>query len=423
MKFKAQVGGLMAGMKPMITIASKGKDCPTAGFITLNSFHDRLEVVANGGFVSGSNTISNTSYNIDFSCENEGSVTIKASDLYNAMASFSNTDNIYFELFSQDGGGQEVIITSQTDKDEFQTIAVAKSENTCMFIDCDNDDNEKVNMNIRKDIFFSYANKILFAHGDGEGEKQKAFNYWILRSYGKTGLRFVAGTGTFFAVVEVEGENLTDNTEKNSIYFPNSQTAAILSILNDLNSNNISISSQKSYILMECGSAKISIYACDPEVKWPDENLFLNRSSKFNITTKAGNWRNAVKGITATNNEEAKTQDKVHNCYLNIDFDKKFIQTKTDTTLKSVRKITIEDVGTNEEQKEIKINCVSKYLSHVLSKSQDEEYLQFEIEDSSKPVIIRYYASKDIGDYRSFKKPKGEGISERYSVFFATMKS
>jgi hypothetical protein len=49
--------------------------------------------------------------------------------------------------------------------------------------------------------------------------------------------------------------------------------------------------------------------------------------------------------------------------------------------------------------------------------------LQFEIEDANQPVVVRHYADpKGVGNYLAFNKPSEDGLQERYSVFFATLK-
>jgi hypothetical protein len=158
----------------------------------------------------------------------------------------------------------------------------------------------------------------------------------------------------------------------------------------------------------------------DPSVEWPDENKFLQRDSKYKFTTKVGNWKNAVKGIVATNNDEFRKQNRVHHCSLSIDLQKKLIHAKTvDSSLKANRKVPIEDIGTDEELQELNMKCVSKYFSDIVNKASDDENLQFEITDNASPVVVRYYAAVDVKDYKNLVKKDNDGLQERYSVFFA----
>jgi hypothetical protein len=330
------------------------------------------------------------------------------------LSSFAPSDKISFELIN----GSEIRISSITDSDEAQTLPIVGVP--CQFHDINADGHKPTKLSIRRDIFQNYASKIMFAYGDQEQYKQ--FTYWVLRSFGANSLRFVSGTGTFFAIAEVDGSNMTDAKGDIKILLPNEQTTILLGILKELSCESILIESGERYICVTCGAIKVNIYSCDPNVEWPDEDRFLKRDSKYKLTTKALNWKNAIKGILATNNADIKEENKVHNCILTVDISKKIINTKTDHTLKSFRKVPIEDIGTNETENEIKINCVSKYMSEIVSRSNNEEYLQFEIEDANQPIVVRHYAGSTVGNYLNFNKPSEDGLQERYSVFFATLK-
>jgi hypothetical protein len=421
MKFKAQVGGLMTGLKPMHVIATKGimKDSPLSGSITLNVHNQGLDAISDGGYVSGINTITNPIYNLDYECYSEGQATVNASDLISALSSFVPSDIVVIDL-SNENGGSEVVIRSSVDNDEVQTLPILP--NNCTFAkNGPSKKTKKSHIKLRRNVFLQYANKIAFAHGDQLQFKQ--YKYWLIRSFGNNSLRFVAGTGQIFAVVELEGANFVATSGDSNIMFPNDQTPTILSVLNDAKTDDIDIELHESYIYVDSGNIKIKIVNSESSIEWPDENKFLQRDSKFSFTTKVGNWKNAVKGIIATNNDEYRKQNKVHHCSLSIDLGKKIIQAKTtESSLKSNRKVPIEDIGTNEELKELSFKCASKYFSDIVSKASDDENLQFEMVDSSAPVVVRYYADTIVGDYRNFKKPDDNGLQERYSVFFAVAK-
>lgn len=427
MKFKAQAGGFIKGLKPIFVVATKGvvKDYQQAGLVTLNAFANGVHAIADGGRVSAINDINNSSYNFDYSCEEDGTVTIRASDFEKTLSSFSPSEMILFELVN----GSEFRMSSVSDPEESQTLPVATV--CCQFQEIDNSDNDSdeyaddcgnkpTKINIRKDIFQTYANKVMFAYGDQE--KYKEFAYWVLRAFGSNSLRFVSGTGTLFAVVEVDGNNVSDSNKNIRILFPNDQTSILLNMLKEFPCIDITIECNRRHICVTCESIKVNIYSCDPGVKWPDENVFLQRNSKFNIVTKAANWKNAIKGILATNSEDLKEENKVHNCILNLDLTKKVINTKTDYALKSSRKVAIEDIGTNEDAKDIKINCVSRYMSEIVSRANDEEFLQFEIESPNSPVVVRKYANSGVDNYMNLNKPTEDGLKERYTIFFATLK-
>lgn len=421
MKFKAQVGGLLAGVKPMVAVATKGvlKDYPQLNLITFKAVTKYLEAIADGGHVSASNEISNETYNLDYNCLDDGVVTVNAIDLEDSLSSFSPSEIAIFEVKDGAAGGKELSISLEKDSSEFQTLPVQDIH--CEYHEPDSDKKAKtVSITLRRETFISYANKISFAHGDQQ--QFKDFTYWMLKSTGTNELRFAAGSGTRFAVVELFGNNLSNSKGNINLLFPNEQTQPILNVLNELSCQDIVIESKDRCISITCNKTRISLYTCDPNVVWPDENKFLRRESKFVFTTKIGNWKNAVKGILATNNDDIRKQNKIHSCSFHVDLAKCLIQARTDTTLKSFRKILIDDMSTNEDKRDFTINCVSTYINEIVSSGSDDEYLQFEVDDPSKPVVVRYYSSKNTGDSLKFTKPTDDGINERYSIFFATLK-
>jgi DNA polymerase III sliding clamp (beta) subunit (PCNA family) len=224
MKFTAQVGGLLKGLKPVLVVATKGilKDYQFGGLITLNVVNGYIQAIADGGKVSATNEIGNNTYNIDYVCDTDGTVTVNAVDLENALSSFAPSDKVSCELLN----GSTVRISSITDSDEAQTVPVVGTP--CQFHDINADGQKPTKLSIRRDIFQNYASKIMFAYGDQEQYKQ--FTYWVLRSFGTNSLRFVSGTGTIFAVVEVDGANMTDAKGDIKMLFPNEQSTIPLRI-------------------------------------------------------------------------------------------------------------------------------------------------------------------------------------------------
>jgi hypothetical protein len=422
MKFKAQVGGLISGIEPMLAISSKGvqKDYPKVGLVTLQATIQSINAIVDGGYVSGINEIDNPVYNLDYECVEDGMATVVALDLMSSLKSFRPSEIVTVEL-RNNADGREMVITQVSDTDEVQTLPV-NSVDFCSFSIPEIDKKTKsLSIQMQREVFLKSANKIIFAHGDQE--MLKNFTYWLLRATGPDSLRFAAGTGNRFAVVDLEGKGLSDVKNDTKFYFPNNQTQPVLNVLSEAKGSMVKIESKERLIVITCDKISICLASCDPGISWPDENRFLQRASKFNFTTKVSSWRNAVKGIMATNNASLQKQNKIHNCYLNIDLDKKFIQAKTDVSnMKALRKVAIDDIATNEDKREICINCASCYVNEIISKGSDDDYLQFEIDDESKPVIVRYYAGQSVGDPLSFKKPSTSDCQERYSIFFSTIK-
>lgn len=417
MKFKAQAAGLLSGIKPMIAIATKGiqGDYAKANLITLKVLINHIEVIADGGHVNASSEISNDTHKLDYSCENDGVVTVSANDFINSLSSFPSASLLSFQLIDNVGGRE----LKMSDNEEFQTLPVHNQH--CEYTEPFTDNKDVVSVTLRRDAFISYANKISFAHGDFE--KCKEYKYWVLQAIKENEIRFVSGSGMRFAVVELIGNNISDAKDVSTILFPNDQTQPILNVLESLSCQDVTIKSKDRNIAIYCNNTKICIYTCDPDIVWPNIDTILRRSSKFIFTTKIYNWKNSVKGILATCNDSARKENKSLNCSLNIDLDKKVVQMNSNMTLKSSRKVFIDDIATNETQKNIVVNCAIAYLNEVVSHGSDDGYLQFEIENSQSPIVIRHYSSSGTGDPLGFFKPVNDGTNERYTIFFATVKN
>lgn len=426
MKFRAKVEGLAAGVKPILTVATKGTadDYPHASLVTLTATPTALEAVADGGHVSAKNEINDIMYSgLDYKMIEPGSVTLAVTDFQNVLGSFAESDTVVVELQEKkaaDGSliGKELVIMKESDMEEMQSLAVF--DTVVEFHQQTASTKKTSKITLRRDVFTAYANKLVFAHGFQQ--QLKMFTYWILRSFNSGSLRFAAGTGNRFAIVELEGANISDAKGDMIINFPNAQTPTLTGVLSLLKGENVHIESQDRCIVVTCDNVKVIMYTCDPTVAWPDEEKVLRRPSKFNFVTKVGNWRNALKGVIATYTDDAKKQNQLPNCLLSFDLDKKIIQAKSELGLRSNRKIAIDNIATNEDTQELSIRCNTNYIKDVINQADDEDHIQIEIEDESMPVIIRHYAAPDFRDPLTLKKPNDDGIQERYSEFFATLK-
>jgi hypothetical protein len=119
-------------------------------------------------------------------------------------------------------------------------------------------------------------------HLHGDQLQFKEYKYWLLRSIDNNNLRFVAGTGQIFAVVELEGKSFTSSSSNINVMFPNEQTSTVLSVLADIKAEDIEIELYDGYILIDASIMKIKIVQSDASVQWPDENKFCK--DPVNIT-------------------------------------------------------------------------------------------------------------------------------------------
>ncbi len=417
MKFKVNAEAFQNAISPVCLVAEKGvvKDYPSSFKITLTVSGDKMTAVADGGAITAQTLIDASWLGVIF--ERDGEVTVNSTDFQQTINSFHNSDELIFELSqpSDPSHGKELIIRKADSPDEFQSVPVFNE--LCSFAEL-SVSNKDPKIQIKRNVFASYANKIVFAHGFQMS--MKSLTYWVLRATKNGTLRFVAGDGQRFAVADIEGKDILSVSEDVNILFPNEQTPALISVLNKVNCENIEISSNKKSLAVKCGNTIINFYNCDPSITWYDENRFLNRESQFKCVTKIGSWKGAVKGLLATNNEEAKKQNHPHFCHLSFDASNKLINSKSDSSMKSSRKISIEDC-TGQSNESLAIKCASLYINEAFSKGTEEDRVQIEIDDPTKPIVIRYYAGDKVSD-PSLMTKNNNSVTEKFAVFFATNK-
>jgi hypothetical protein len=87
----------------------------------LNVVNGYIQAIADGGKVSATNEIGNDTYNIDYVCDMDGTVTVNAVDLENALSSFAPSSKISCELVN----GSEVRISSTTNRYRISTAEYA----------------------------------------------------------------------------------------------------------------------------------------------------------------------------------------------------------------------------------------------------------------------------------------------------------
>jgi len=442
MKFTARVRGLLDGLEPVITVATKSavKEYKSANFITLNASEDGITASADGGRMSITNSLDALNQSVlGYNCVQPGSITVRAFDVRRVLQSFNEDDEISFEVKQSSEGtkieenteqneemtpaqyamldsGHEVVCTLISDTEEMQTMPCS----TVLISPSLIEPLKSSPINIRRDVFVASASKISFAHGFQDFRKE--YLYWVLR-LDKGHVRFVAGSGGRFAILDTyaDADVLTNASKKQDILIPNHVTAALIDVFSKNDNDYLTFQTGERQISISSGSANVIISQIEPDVKWPDENVILNRSNKIKIVTRVGNWLNAIKGISATNSEEIKKQGQIHTASISFDPKSKMIHAKSNDQLKSHRKISVDDAWTDDSNaSDIVLRCASKYLTEAIKNGDNDAYMQMEIDGENRPIVVRYHSSDKISKPNECKKVnEALGVTEQYSFFFA----
>lgn len=460
MKFKVKVKEFLEGLEPAFAVATKAtrRDYALANLVTIIAEQDKVFALADGGRMTISNEMSKIVYpDLNYECSRGGSCTVRAAELRATLSSFSLSDEITLETRTYtepadsadadgDGGdsqaddgqsgtvasGQELVFTLVSDPEQFQTVPCLREVIRVPQAVIDHMETKTPHdaFQIRRDIFLYAANKVFFARGFEEHRNEGKYMYWMVRA-NKDYVRFVAGSGARFAVLDIDGADISNAASATNLIIPNEQTVPLLDIISkvEYNKERMYFYPTKGHLIIDCGSFRASMSGYEADKAWVDENKFLERDNSLVFTTKISDWSNVVRGISATFNEEMKKQHDFHYATLEINFKKKEITAKSDGIMKSNRKVPIinADVSPNlDKDGKMVFSCISQYLSEAVKCAAEDEFVQMELFDSKKPMIVRYHADSTgaVGDPKTFNLTNStHGINERFAIFFSPTKS
>lgn len=287
MKFKVKVKEFLEGLEPAFTVATKGvrRDYPLATLVTIVAEKKKITVLADGGRMTISNEISDlTCGDVGFyECLSGGTCTVRTSELRATLSSFSLSDEIMIETRAYaenkadkdadaaDGddkvvadaaveSGQELLFTLLSDTEQYQTVPCLRShiqtpQAVTDFMETQKPDDA---FQMRREIFFYAASKVLFAQGFEEHREK--YMYWVIRAE-KEQVRFAAGSGARFAILDIDGKDITNVSKQTNLLIPNEQSAALLEIISKAEYNNeqIYFYTSNTHLIIDCASFRAAI--------------------------------------------------------------------------------------------------------------------------------------------------------------------
>jgi len=409
MEFTAKAQELGKGLTPAVDIATKGivPDAPMVFRVTLQAGKKDLKATAHGGRLALRIAIDNHSVeDLDYDCKAEGSATVHAQHLADAVNSFPATEDLKVKA-----NKAELKISLASNPDEFQTAPIYDEvvKMPKMATDFDKE------ITIKRDVFLRGKDRVFFAVGSSDD--RETFVYWAFRSE-KNYARFVAGTGARFAVLDIKGKSFIETSGKNEILFPKEQTDVMASILKKADADKIVLKQAKrakdtpDQIVIECGDVCMILVAFDPTIKYIDENKLLNAKKEICVTTSVEDWKYATKGMAATYTEEFRKQHTVYTASLDIDLKNRDMVLKTNTPLKANRHIPIKNVvEKNGSVDTLTLRCIGPFLGEIPKYSAQKGEVDFLLNDPNQPVFIRH-----AEDPNSM-----QGLTESFMTFFALL--
>lgn len=419
MKFKFRVKGLIAAIEPALNVATTAgiKDYENSNRITLSSEKDSICCLVDNGLAQLKGQMSNDDFSdLEYSYEESGSVTVKAKELKELLASFNPNDTVDVNLISN-GSAEELRFSNALDKDVFMslsTITEAISFPKAVFDQINSSTNS---FDIRRDLFNTASTRLAFARGFEDFRPE--YKYWVMRA-SPNKVRFVCGSGARFAVLEYEGKNISNASKDLNILVPGDQSAIITKMMTKISDEMIGFVILDDNLAIKTRNFLISIPNYDPSIQWPDENKILMRESKYLMATRLGDWPSIVRSIMATNNDENKQTNQFHIVTFTINpSSNEIIADAQSSTMKTRRKTRIADLQ-GELEDGFKLRIESMYVQEAFKSTAEDDYAQWEFNDEGV-LILRFYAAPEIGDPEDFVRVnESTGLKERFSMFVAT---
>ena len=414
MKFQVRLSGFLHGLLPAVTTATTGiaREYSDGEKISITANGNDLFVDANNGNVALRNSLTAVA-DIDFKPASDGCVTVKAVDLKSLLEAYCSDEDVTFETVNN-----ELIITPESDPDQkssmpFDTKLVVMPDPAVAY--------EK-EVEISRETLTNAMRKVVFAVGD---EKYKpAYLYWVLRIR-KDGFRVAAGDGSRFSVYEIAGANVVKTQEEFNIHVSKEHDAVLQKLLESGKDDNVTIREFGSnpalaQIVFTFDTITMTLIGHDPGIKWPDENKFVNRKNNVKYISAMSDWEPVLKGVQATYNEDARQAAKPHYCLLTFDPVKNAINVKAEHTLKTTRKVRIQDsLIADGGDGNVTFNCVSKYMGEMYKLSSPGDRIQMEFSDPSKPVVVHFYAGEKVADAPLYKDDATKQTREMFLLFIA----
>ena len=404
MKFQIRAGKVATGIRPALDIATKGivEDFQEARSITIGCNKDEMTAAAHGGRLGINVVISD--FTVDdsgYKFEEEGEVTVDATDLVNSLDSFKPDNDIIIKK-----EGNELIIQDEKDEDQFQALA-------CLGFTVDPPDSDgdyEKEITIERNLFIDSLKKVSFAYGIEE--ERVRYRHWMARISNKKA-RFVAGDGMRFAVLDVSADKLIKAKKHADILMPNEQSKVVAALIASSGGDDVVIKANKDQIVFELESYTLTLTGLDPSVQWVKEDNFLELSKGCEIVTQVEDWAFAMKGVRATFNDESRRQHNTHDVEMTVDAAKGQLLFKVDdATMRSARKVPVINIQKKpSDKKPMVFKCPSEYLAEIPKHADPQGKVEIAFVEEDKPVFVSH-----------LPKTNDNGVEENFHVFFAPSK-
>ncbi len=437
MRFTVNIKSFRDDIQAAIVCATFGvqKDHKDIYKLTISNSKAGVTVIANSGFISMEKLISNKELiDLDYVYEEAGTVTVNATNLNDVLKAFDETDVV--QIYSENGADEQpsqLFVRRKVDekaserdkelKDEWHSLPVSNEQ--IVIPEVAKTFEKQFQINVSE---FTKATDITDAIG--WAPYKPAFLYWITRVR-TDGFRAVCGDGSRFMVYEKEGKDVVKADGKMDICIYKDHTEPLNKILKLLPSATMMVAEHVKgkekdktdkfvdQIVFVVGGTTLLLSGYEPDIKWPDENKFLDRKNVYKMTTHIKDWKKASAGINIT--LEPKADPNKKQIKMTVDMEKRILSVKSEAGLmKTVRKLSILNVDNSSEVSVLNFNCNMDYMKNLADHGDPSEQIQLEFVDESAPVICRYHADNAVQNSEDIWQKNSDETRERKTIFFAS---
>ena len=414
MRFNVNVHNFMKAIEPAVMVSTKDvyKECDGPGAINIEAKPDEIMLSANGGYMGILNRVSNENHPyLGYTCSNPGSATVDPTVLSEFLTSYPPAQHVTLSTTKE-----RLNITWQT-KIGGQYSRSPLCETVQLFEMAQEFDEA---ITVDRKVFISGMNQVAFAVGrtfTQMGYTCRAFEA------AKDTVRFAAGDGSRFAVVDFEGKGIVEVSRATQVIFPTEVIRNIVRILSKASSRDIKIKIGKApvdnenlrQIVIEVDSTVLVIPDFGiPDFGIPDfgipekyvpVNKVIDYDYPYEISSKLADWKDPAAAVKALQRPANKWGRQI--VYANIAADLTLgyfnLETEGRNTAHRIIPFSLTRFVTPADcrgKRFSRFRCSSAHIKEMVSlgaesneiiiKFQDQGEERADPDNAMKPVLVEY---------------------------------
>ena len=409
MKFCVNSREMARAIAPAVEVATKNciKEFEYESLVTLKVEDKKIIISSYGGTASVISSISDSNFgSINYKCEKEGTITVKALDLNDALTTMEPGD-VEVNLKKS-----ELIVTLLSDKSSKRSMATNDKTVAPPNIGT----KSKQSVEIKKEVFLAGLNDVFFA--PAKEEKMLTYMCMLMETFIKDGeqeARFSAGSGGRFAIKSIRGKKIYKSDEKTHIIFPKNNLSNIKNIVSSLEGTSlldngmieISTVEQDSsknipeQIVLKSNGITLSLFGSESFTKYPELTNIIEHRYPNRIHSDLHGWAFAVGGVNMSRRGHASN---IHNTKVVFEEEELRFMVTPQTAHACTTPVYIGDdkdcVATGED---IWFKCNSEYLTEMIGRAGKQGQVQFNFESQQilddipedkpkqmKPILVKF---------------------------------